>query len=235
MPRTYAIASLILLLAGIACTAVNPSVAQLEDLKELQSSQEPQAFREIVAQRSKVAERCATANEACPQMQLIVGHACYTLATKGWGEDPVAEYDCAIDELGTGLANLATGAGSIDRETRREYAVALMASLRERIQRTSRLDQAQPLTAQLATVAADHRRAYPQDWAGWFYGALADVQTGNAALNRGRTREGCQGFAQAQAKLERGEPLYGQAAAGDPFTKWIEQVERTLSTECSGA
>jgi hypothetical protein len=167
-------------------------------------------------------------------MHLIVGHACYALAENGWGADPSAEYDCAIEALRTGLAGVGTGAGPIGAETRRNYARALMAALRGRIQPTSRFEQARPLTAELARVAADHRRAYPDDWAGWFYGALADVQTGNAALNRGQTGEGCAAFAQARAKLDEGAPLYAGPPGSDPFPQWTGQVGRTLSAECRG-
>jgi hypothetical protein len=212
---------LIVLLAALGVGCAIQDVKQLDRFKTLASEGNDGA---IVAETVD----CAANDPGCDQLHLIRGMACYREAKQGVAPKP--RYQCAIDELKTGIE--LTGRGDTAATESKVYMQALLESIRERQDLASNWEEGKPYTALLSSQAAAFRRLYPQAPDGYYYGATALFAEADRRLAQDDSvTKACELLAEAEALIETGSRHPGELAANLEQTG--REIARTQSLECS--
>jgi hypothetical protein len=171
---------------------------------------------------------CQADDAGCDQLRLIRGMACYHEAKHGVMPKP--RYQCAIDELTVGI-RLAQQAG-VSKTDNRPYRKALLESIRERQDLATTFAEAAPYTARLREQAADFRRTYPAEPAGYYYGATALFAEATRRLAQDSSRsEACQLLSEAAALITTGRQHAGELT--ENFEMTGREVTRTRRQECT--
>jgi hypothetical protein len=203
MKKLLAILSLCLL---TACPA--PMVSQLDRMK----SGSPAA-------NAKEAVTCTDATDACVQLHLLKGDACFTLARDTTSSSPARrqDYACAADELGQGIASPQTFPKSVG--SLQDYARKRLEALRGLIDTRRAGDPSG--APELAQAATTFRSQFASDPAGPFYLASAELtQAQDSFLRTGDKTALCAALTPIEALRKQGaanpqdlEPNYRELAA----------------------
>lgn len=199
---------------------LDPQTAQLERFKQLGGIRQ---YAAIAAQEV----RCDPADEACRQLHLIKGDACFELARRG--DEPLTRYDCAIEELGTGLEP--TVHAKAPPPSAIPFTEKLMEALRVRRDLSASKAESERFTTPLLSRARGFRAAYPEHPAGYYYEASGLYgRLLERLVTRGPEDADCAEMEAILELLQTGGPEHGRYAAN--FAHMTRDVQATREAEC---